>query len=78
MGFLHRTPQALGLWEAILNERAKIIRIETAYVHCKQPLHIEIDSALNYTVREASAAPLIFVLTVDFNTLEDPSIIDAF
>jgi hypothetical protein len=61
-----------------MNERAKIIRIETAYVHCKQPLHIEIDSALNCTVREASAAPLIFVLTVDFNTLEDPGIIDAF
>ena len=39
---------------------------------------IEIDSELNFTVLEQHADPLIFVPMVDFDPLEDPSIIDAF
>ena len=53
-----------------------VIRSECA--HCGQPLHIEIDSQLAYRVVEAEAVPLIFVPMVDFDKLEDPSIIDAF
>jgi hypothetical protein len=41
-------------------------------------MHIEIDSDLKYSVSEPDARPLVFVPIVDFNTLEDPSIIDAF
>jgi hypothetical protein len=52
--------------------------IETECAHCHAPLHIEIDSDLNYRVVEPGAAPLIFVPMVDFDRLEDPSIIDAF
>ncbi len=39
---------------------------------------IEIDSDLNYSVREDGVDPVIFVPDVDFPKLKDPSIIDAF
>jgi hypothetical protein len=54
------------------------ILIETECAHCGQPIHIEMDSALKYRVVETDAQPLIFVPTVDFKKLKDPSIIDAF
>jgi len=41
-------------------------------------LHIEIDSALSYRVQEADAQPMVSVPMVDFGSLKDPSIIDAF
>ena len=46
--------------------------------HTGRTLHIEIDSALNYKVQEQDAAPLLSVPMVNFGTLEDPSIVDAF
>lgn len=53
--------------------------IETTCAHCGQALHIQIDSDLNYSVQESAAAsPLVFVPSVDFDRLKDPSIIDAF
>jgi hypothetical protein len=41
-------------------------------------LHIEIDSELNYKIQEQDAVPLLSVPMVNFGTLEDSSIIDAF
>jgi hypothetical protein len=52
--------------------------VETECAHCGQPLHLEIDSELKYRVVEADAEPLVFVPMVNFDKLEDPSIIDAF
>jgi hypothetical protein len=52
--------------------------IETECAHCKQPLHLEMDSSLNYSITEDAAEPLVFVPMVDFDKLDDPSIIDAF
>ncbi|MEJ2570828.1 MAG: hypothetical protein P8Y98_09840 [Anaerolineales bacterium] len=52
--------------------------IETVCGHCNRPLVIEIDSELNYRVLDEEADPMIYVPMVDFETLEDPSIIDAF
>ena len=52
--------------------------IQSECAHCGKEFQIEIDSDLNYSVSEADAKPLIFVPMVDFSTLEDPSIIDAF
>jgi hypothetical protein len=52
--------------------------VETQCAHCGQPLHLEIDSELKYRVVEADAEPLVFVPMVNFDKLEDPSIIDAF
>jgi hypothetical protein len=36
------------------------------------------DSELRCSVQEQDAAPLVFAPMVDFDRLEDPSIIDAF
>jgi hypothetical protein len=53
-------------------------RIETECAHCGQPIAIEIDSELKYTVLTPGAEPVIFAPLVDFERLKDPSIIDAF
>jgi hypothetical protein len=52
--------------------------IKTECGHCQQPIHIEIDSDLNYRVLDAGAEPLIHIPTADPKKLEDPSIIDGF
>ena len=41
-------------------------------------MHLEIDSELNYRVREQVADPMVFIPDVDFHKLADPSITDAF
>ena len=53
------------------------ITIKTECAHCSRPIQIEMDSELNCRVVE-DTDPLIFVPLVDFEELEDPSIIDAF
>jgi hypothetical protein len=40
-------------------------------------MRLEVDDELRYRVTEGTE-PLIFVPSVDFEKLEDPSIIDAF
>ena len=57
------------------------ITIETECAHCSRPIQLELESApereLSYRVVEG-ADPLVFVPFVNFEKLEDPSIIDAF
>ncbi len=53
-------------------------RIDTECVHCHQPLHIELDSELKVSLVEPNTEPLVSLPDVDFEALEDPSIIDAF
>ena len=52
--------------------------IETECAHCKQPMRLEIDSALRVKWVEPGAEPQIFVPLIDFKTLKDPSITDKF
>ena len=52
--------------------------IRTECVHCHQPLHLEVDSEMKYQVKEAGAAPMLFVPMVNFEKLGKPSIIDDF
>lgn len=52
--------------------------IESECGHCHLPLHIEIDSDLNYRVAEADAKPVIYAPLVDLQKLQEPSIIGAF
>ena len=59
------------------NERLSFA-IETECAHCARPIHIQMDSDLNYSVAEKDADPLILAPRVDFGKLQDPSIIDAF
>jgi Alkylmercury lyase len=39
--------------------------IQTECVHCSQPLHIELDSMLKYSILEEEAHPLIFIPLVN-------------
>ena len=61
----------------LLNKRLTFA-IETECAHCARPIHIEMDSDLNYSVAEKEADPMILAPMVDFGKLQDPSIIDAF
>jgi hypothetical protein len=54
------------------------VRVKSECAHCQRPLHLEIDSELGSRVEETGAEPLVFAPMVDFEKLEDPSIIDAF
>jgi hypothetical protein len=53
-------------------------QIATECAHCGQALHLEVDRELNYRVVEEGPEPLVFVPAVDFEKLQEPSIIDAF
>jgi len=61
-----------------LRNEALTFTIQTECAHCGKEMRIEMDSELNYSVSDPDAKPLVFVPMVDFSTLEDPSIIDAF
>ena len=52
--------------------------ITTSCAQSGRSLHIHVDSELNYRVAEEGADPFVYVPMVDFDELEDPSIIDAF
>lgn len=60
--------------------RKKPVKVEigTECACCSRPLTLEVDSDLNIRVREPEASPLIFIPEVDFETLPEPSIINAF
>ena len=54
------------------------VTIETQCVHCAQPIHITLDSELNYRVHEDDAEPLVFEPHVNWAALNAPNIIDAY
>jgi hypothetical protein len=54
------------------------IAVTSECAHCKKPLHIEIDSDMNYHCSERDCSPMVFVPQVDFRGLKDPNIIEAF
>jgi hypothetical protein len=64
--------------QGLLRKEKLSFQIETECAHCHAPLHIEMDSHLNYRVIEKDAKPVVFTPLVDFSRLDDPSIIDAF
>ena len=61
-----------------LLEHLLSVTIHTECACCRQPLVIELDSDLKSNLPQQYANPLVFVPLVDFNALQDPSIIDAF
>lgn len=52
-------------------------RVTTECAHCQQPLHIEMDTALNCRVEETGAKPLMFA-PLSVVQRGAPSIIDGF
>ncbi len=62
-----------------LRKEALDFSIETECGHCHQPLHIDIDSELNYRVQETEASPLVYSPMMDEKKkASEPSIIDFF
>ncbi|OGR20581.1 MAG: hypothetical protein A3J85_04410 [Desulfobacula sp. RIFOXYA12_FULL_46_16] len=61
-----------------LRKESLTVRIETRCACCSKPMSIDIDSRLNCQVHSSDAKPLIFIPDIDFATLSDPSIIEAF
>jgi hypothetical protein len=61
-----------------LRNEAITFTILTQCVHCGREIRIEMDRDLNFILADPQAKPLVFVPMVDFKTLKDPSIIDAF
>ena len=61
-----------------MREEALSVQVATECGHCRRPLHIEIDHELRFRMLEEAAQPQVYVPLVDFDKLEDPSIIDAF
>jgi hypothetical protein len=61
-----------------LRKETLTLTIRTECAHCGKEICIEMDSELRFSVADSQARPLIFVPSVDFGSLEDPSIIDAF
>jgi hypothetical protein len=61
-----------------LRKQSLTFQVQTECGHCGKPFHLEIDSDLNYRVLEAEASPMVYAPLIDFDKLEDPSIIDGF
>jgi hypothetical protein len=61
-----------------LRKEVQAFVVSTECAHCGRALHLELDRDLNCRVVEKDAAPLVFSPNVDFDKLEDPSIIDAY
>ncbi len=60
-----------------LRNQSLSVNIQTQCAHCSRPMRVEIDSDMSCRVGEG-AEPVVFVPLVDFEKLQDPSIIDAF
>jgi len=60
-----------------LRNESLSVEITTECAHCSRSMRIEIDSRLDLRVLEGEE-PMIFLPLVDFERLQDPSIIDAF
>jgi hypothetical protein len=54
------------------------VTIETQCAHCGNPLHVELDSDLNFRVLETGAQPLIAVPMVDLGKIKAATIINDF
>jgi hypothetical protein len=54
------------------------VTILTECRHCAEPIRLELNQDLNFTIPRGPREPLVFLPFVDFGKLKDPSIIDAF
>jgi hypothetical protein len=61
-----------------LRGEALNVTIESECGHCGRPMRLEIDSSLNVLSIPTGSEPIVYFPMVDFDKLEDPSIIDAF
>jgi len=55
-----------------------MVTVESSCAKCGAPLTFEMDSDFEYQLITGSSEPLLFHPFVDFGTLPDPNIINAF
>jgi hypothetical protein len=61
-----------------LKKKHLSVTIMTECAHCARPMQIELDSELQYRVKDEGAEPLVFEPLIDWQTFAEPNIIDAF
>lgn len=54
------------------------VTVSSECAHCKRPMHMEINSEMNCRCQDRDCSPVVFVPDVNFRSLKDPHIIDAF
>jgi hypothetical protein len=54
------------------------VAIRTECAHCARPMHIVVDSELEYRVDDEGAEPLVFEPHVDWEAFAEPNIIHAY
>jgi hypothetical protein len=64
--------------QGFLKNKELKVKIETECACCKEPLVIEIESSMKYRVLTNNAAPVAFAPMVNFDKLNEPSIINSF
>jgi hypothetical protein len=69
---------ALPFVQGQLRDEELSVSITTACAITGQPIHLDITSDLECHVEEPAADPWLVMPLVDFATLDDPSIVDAF
>jgi hypothetical protein len=69
---------ALPFVQGQLRDEELSVSITTACAVTGQPIHLDISSDLACHVEESAADPWLVMPLVDFATLDDPSIVDAF
>jgi hypothetical protein len=61
-----------------LRDEELAVSIKTSCAHCDEPIHIDLDSELSWTVKESDADPLVFEPRIDWGTFRKPNIIDDY
>ncbi|MDR3560221.1 MAG: hypothetical protein P4N59_02095 [Negativicutes bacterium] len=54
------------------------VEIETKCKHCNQQLHITMDSAMQFSVAEQAAVPLVFMPHINWELFAGQTIIDSY
>lgn len=61
-----------------LRNEKLVVTVDSKCAHSGRSMQIEIDSDLNYHVRDEECRPIVFVPDIKISELEAPSIIDDF
>jgi hypothetical protein len=61
-----------------LRNKKLSVKIDSECGHCRQPLHLTLNSELEWSVQEHDADPLVFEPDVDFGHLAAPNIISDY
>jgi hypothetical protein len=64
--------------QGLLKNTELTVTVETECACCREPLFIEISSSMKYRVLTDNAAPVAFAPMVNFDKLDEPSIINSF